>query len=321
MCEGFSKNSSNKNKKYNIDKHMPSELIREVVKEGIEMRELKEIIPSTMGEPLLYKDFDVFIELCNKYNIKLNLTTNGTFPRKGIIEWSKSLLPICSDIKISWNGFTKKIDEAIMQGRKFEKATRNLKDLLEIRKELITDGIVCSSITLQLTFLEMNYQEIPDIVKMAIELGIDRVKGHHLWIHNPYTEKWSMRRDKQSLENWNKIAIKTIDLNNSFKKEKRIKLENIYPILEEKILLKNSVCPFLGREAWISATGSFSPCCAPDDLRRELGDFGNLNEIKLKEIWTNKGYNALCTNYNQFTLCQSCNMRKKPQDVYKFGFK
>ena len=44
---------------------------------------LREIIPSTMGEPLLYRHFDEILDMCAEYGVKLNLTTNGTFPRRG----------------------------------------------------------------------------------------------------------------------------------------------------------------------------------------------------------------------------------------------
>ena len=43
-------------------------------------RILQEIIPSTMGEPLLYSHFDELLEQCRTLGIPLNLTTNGTFP-------------------------------------------------------------------------------------------------------------------------------------------------------------------------------------------------------------------------------------------------
>jgi MoaA/NifB/PqqE/SkfB family radical SAM enzyme len=36
-----------------------------------------------MGEPLLYEHFEGILELCRRYGVKLNLTTNGTFPRLG----------------------------------------------------------------------------------------------------------------------------------------------------------------------------------------------------------------------------------------------
>lgn len=43
-------------------------------------------IPSTMGEPLMFKDFPKIIDICKKYNVKMNLTTNGTFLGRGVHE-------------------------------------------------------------------------------------------------------------------------------------------------------------------------------------------------------------------------------------------
>ncbi|MGC9777816.1 MAG: SPASM domain-containing protein [Candidatus Heimdallarchaeota archaeon] len=322
MCERYNnfKKKSSTNEKIRMD----SLLIEEVVEQGFQLGELKEIIPSTMGEPLLYDYFDKFIELCEKYNLYLNLTTNGTFPKKPIEDWANLLLPICSDIKISWNGFTKETDEKIMHGKNHDLAKDNLIELLRIRDELRRNGKKCSSITLQLTFMEMNYQEIPDIVEMAIDYGIDRVKGHHIWIHNKEAEKWSMRRNKDSINRWNDVSNKTQNLVNNIKMEtgKSIKIENIYPLSDKKpnSLLLNSVCPFLGREAWVAANGNFNPCCAPDDLRRNLGNFGNLHNSSLKEIWNSSEYNELCKSYEKNILCKRCNMRKNSKDVYKYGY-
>jgi hypothetical protein len=44
---------------------------------------LREVIPSTMGEPLLYEHFDGSSSSAATHGVKLNLTTNGTFPRLG----------------------------------------------------------------------------------------------------------------------------------------------------------------------------------------------------------------------------------------------
>ena len=56
-------------------------------------------------------------------------------------------------------------------------------------------------------------------------------------------------------------------------------------------------CPFLGREAWVSAEGRFDPCCAPDAQRRTLGEFGNLHERGLMDIWRGDAYRALVATY------------------------
>jgi molybdenum cofactor biosynthesis enzyme MoaA len=90
---------------------MPFETIERVVADAAP-NGLREIIPSTMGEPLLYDDFDGIIDLCKRYNVKLNLTTNGTFPRHGATGWAERIAPVTSDVKISWNGATKETQEA-----------------------------------------------------------------------------------------------------------------------------------------------------------------------------------------------------------------
>jgi len=73
--------------------------LRETIDAGVE-----EIIPSIMGGPLLYPYFDKFIEKLtpSSTKTKLNLTTNGTFPKKGIETWARLLLPITSDTKNQW---------------------------------------------------------------------------------------------------------------------------------------------------------------------------------------------------------------------------
>ncbi|MCZ0943785.1 MAG: SPASM domain-containing protein, partial [Gammaproteobacteria bacterium] len=69
-------------------------------------------------------------------------------------------------------------------------------------------------------------------------------------------------------------------------------------------------CPFLGREAWVSAEGRFDPCCAPDAERRTLGEFGNLYERGLMDIWRGGAYRTLMATYRNRTLCLGCNMRR-----------
>ena len=139
MCECFSPYSKVKDERVfqgKSKKVMSIEMIEKVLAESVGTP-LREIIPSTMGEPLLYKDFDRIIELCHQYNLKLNLTTNGSFPIKGVKKWSELLVPILSDVKISWNGATKATHEKIMLGSKWEQVLANLKAFIMVSKNLL----------------------------------------------------------------------------------------------------------------------------------------------------------------------------------------
>ena len=49
--------------------------------------------------------------------------------------------------------------------------------------------------------------------------------------------------------------------------------ENVEPG-RAALVPEDSVCPFLGQEAWVNHAGRFDPCCAPDEQRKALGSFG-----------------------------------------------
>ncbi|GHV15809.1 hypothetical protein AGMMS49938_14930 [Fibrobacterales bacterium] len=78
---------------------MDFSVIEKVVKAFVP--NLSEIIPSTMGEPFLYSHFENFLELAKLFNLKVNITTNGTFANGGVERWSPLILPVLSDIKFS----------------------------------------------------------------------------------------------------------------------------------------------------------------------------------------------------------------------------
>ena len=42
----------------------------------------------------MYKDFDKIIDLCKEFNLKLNLTTNGSFLGRGAANWSNVIVPV-----------------------------------------------------------------------------------------------------------------------------------------------------------------------------------------------------------------------------------
>jgi MoaA/NifB/PqqE/SkfB family radical SAM enzyme len=318
MCEHHSTHSDIEKNRILANRpkeQMSIDLIRRVL-ENTKNSRLREIIPSTMGEPLLFKDFEQVVELCKEFEVKLNLTTNGTFPIKGATSWAKLIVSITSDVKISWNGATKATQEKIMQGSDFEKGIQNIKDFITVRNDHASVGKNYCQVTLQLTFMETNLSELADIVRQGIDLGVDRIKGHHLWVHFAEIESLSMRRSTKSVERWNDAVLKAkkVAAENLLPNGKKISLVN-FDILDNDAtqnLMPEGVCPFLGEEAWIAPDGRFSPCCAPDILRRQLGDFGNVSERDIFDIWHDPGYQSLVKNYMQNKICVACNMRRSP---------
>jgi MoaA/NifB/PqqE/SkfB family radical SAM enzyme len=319
MCEEFSEFSEKRVRRI-LERRPPRRmdvgLIRKMVGEASK-HGLKEIIPSTMGEPLLYQGFEEILSICDEFGVKLNLTTNGTFPGKPVREWARLIAPVASDVKVSWNGATARTAESVMKGISFERALANVREFVGVRDEIASTGGNRCRMSFQLTFLETNVDELPDVVKLAASLGVDRVKGHHLWVHFQQIAGLSMRRSPAAVSRWNRLVELAEEAAEKYRlpNGQRVLLENIFPLdpSSDEISL-GAPCPFLGKEAWVSAQGRFNPCCAPDDLRRTLGEFGNLREKGIMEIWTGEEYRTLKSTYLNNDLCRTCNMRQpRPQ--------
>ena len=123
-----------------------------------------------------------------------------------------------------------------------------------------------------------------------------------------------MRRDSEAIHRWNKAVLdaRLVAASHLLPNGTPVVLENFF-LLEDSAstdLAPGGPCPFLGYEAWVSSTGRFDPCCAPDAQRRTLGTFGNLDDQGLMEIWESDAYQGLVFDYSTRELCLGCNMRK-----------
>jgi MoaA/NifB/PqqE/SkfB family radical SAM enzyme len=317
MCEEHSDLSEKK--QFRLTQHlrhrrMDPTLIRRVVSE-LATRGLREIIPSTMGEPLLYDGFDEFISVCREFGVQLNLTTNGTWPRRGPAEWGRLLCPVSSDIKVSWNGVSVGTQETIMPGSSLTKRTTDLPRFVAARDEVFQVSSHYCTLTLQCTYMESNLNELPKLVEFAGLIGADRVKGHHLWVHFGQLADEDLRRSPDSRRRWNEAvaACTTAASQASRDRGRGLLLDNFTPLPEASldIVPKEWECPFLGREAWVNSSGRFDPCCAPDVERQSLGHFGFVTaEGGLARLWESAHYREFVRNYPKRSLCQRCTMRR-----------
>jgi MoaA/NifB/PqqE/SkfB family radical SAM enzyme len=299
-------------------RRMDIEVVRQVVAEMVP-KGLREIIPSTMGEPLLYAQFDEIVALCREHGLKLNLTTNGTWPRRGPTRWAGILCPISSDVKVSWNGTDAETQETIMRGISLRRGTEDLRRFLSVRDAVASEGGNRCRVTLQCTFMERNLAELPSLIELAASLGVDRVKGHHLWVHFRELATEELRRTGASRARWNAIVEECRSVAEKHPKPDgtRVQLDNFLLLPEHGPAQPPPAweCPFLGREAWVNYAGRFDPCCAPDAERRSLGYFGlATGPGGLTAIWEGQLYRTLASGYLDRAVCQKCTLRR-PTEV------
>lgn len=207
------------------------------------------------------------------------------------------------------------MQELIMIGTRWDRVLSNVRDFIAVRDAHGSTGGNRCRVTFQLTFLEQNVRELADIVRLAIALGVDRVKGHHLWAHFDAIKQDSMRRDTQAIELWNQAvrAAQAVAYEHNRSNAQRILLENIFPLYcsgSRRPCARWPLSVLGSRSMGQRWRACFYSCCAPDAQRRTLGDFGNLHERSLPEIWNSPEYRHLVATYRTRALCLSCNMRR-----------
>ena len=193
---------------------MPFEVARTAIEKYAAERDvsgkrlLREVIPSTMGEPLLYSHFDELLELCGALGLPLNITTNGTFFGKwGREECLAKLLCACSDIKVSYlaseqfGGWKANVEKLVRVRDKLRgnadadcadvdacctkvdcaravnaKCAETSKSKVAESRSAGTAKSRIATVSLQVTLHKKNLQEVPALVSWASAIGIDRIK-------------------------------------------------------------------------------------------------------------------------------------------------
>src|SRR6266545_1831215 len=159
-----------------MDPALAERVVRDAAVAGLD-----EVIPSTMGEPLLWSGLDRLVDLCAELGLALNLTTNGTFPGRGAAAWAEKLVPVASDVKISWNGATPETAAAVMPGLDLARAIASARAFAAVRDARARPGRRCR-LSFQVTAQEANVGELAAIVRLAASLGVGRVKVNHLHV-------------------------------------------------------------------------------------------------------------------------------------------
>jgi MoaA/NifB/PqqE/SkfB family radical SAM enzyme len=274
---------------------------------------LREVIPSTMGEPLLWEGMDALVDRCAVLGLSLNLTTNGTWPGRGPTRWAARLLPVASDIKVSWNGATPETAAALMSGLDLDRAIADLKAFVSHRDSIGGWTGERPTLSFQVTAQEGNVAELGAIVRLAAALGVDRVKVNHLQVRFPSLAQHSLLRSRLAIARWNHAVsqMRAAAAEATTPDGRHVELVNAVELPSDPATrLPASPCPFLGKEGWILVEGRFAPCPHPAAVRRELGDFGSLDDRTFGDFWASDAYRALVDGYEQHPVCRECPFRR-----------
>jgi hypothetical protein len=273
---------------------------------------LRELIPSTMGEPLLWGGLDGLADACAAARIQLNVTTNGTWPGRGGRGWGLRLAPLASDVKVSWNGAGAATAEAIMTGLDFEAALEGVRGFAAARDEVAARTGHRCRLSFQVTAQAGNVDELGALVALAATLSVDRVKVNQLQARLAALQPRALPASEAGRAGWNRAVVAMREsAARAAAAGRAIELQNVWPLPPLTAPPQPpGPCPFVGREAWVLHDGRFAPCPHPAAWRGELGDFGSAAHGPLLAIWSGAALARFAAGYQDHPVCRACPLRR-----------
>ncbi len=272
---------------------------------------IKEIIPHIhhlnlmgFGEPLIVKEQLLeLLEACKREHVTVNLITNGLLLDR---ELAFRIVELgLYNMNVSLDAATPQTYKKI-RGNDFELVKRNLKYVLEAKKELNSEYP-----TLDLSFVGMvdNIKELPDFINLACELGARKVvlqalsevpdslvHNQDVFIHN---RELGLKYYHKALEVAEKTGM-TLELfpPDQFETEREdSEDDHKIPEIDGEKMIKSCTEPW--HAMFLSAEGTVSPCCG-------LGGYGDLNETSFDDIWNGKKMSGLRSVLKTEKIPQSC---------------
>ncbi len=258
-----------------------------------QFRRLRYVKLQGMGEPLLNRRLVEMLEDCERQGIKATVVTNGSVHTDAIAKRLARLRRTV--ILFSVDGATAETFEAVRVNGKFDAVVAHIDALVRLRGNRPWPRIEINTVA-----TARNLHELPDIVRLAKRLGVDR-----LTISTTLTD-WgepAMRR-----------LIAPIDVSRA-----SAAVDDVLRMVDEaagrfRVHVSHGVryspsnrCPWPWSGAFVAADGDVVPCCVVGNS--EVAKMGNLHEEPMREIWNNRHYQSLrrrIANDDVPDYCRTC---------------
>lgn len=231
------------------------------------------------GEPLMHKEIFQILDLCKKYELQVNITTNGTLikEKKEILISSNAI----RQINISLQSF-EDIDNV--------NTVSNLVECIKAAKYIKDNSNVI--IAFRLWNVKNDYLELSDLNKICIE------KIQEIFNINDISEKLSIN---------NNIMVKDkVFLNMEYQFE--------WPNIELEEINNCGKCYGLKEQIAILVDGTIVPCCLDSNGDIDLGNILNEN-TNFEDILKNERVENIIQGFNNNRLvedlCKKCGYIKR----------
>lgn len=242
-----------------------------------------------LGEPLLNPEFEKMLKEAKKRGLGINFVTNGVLLTE---KWSEKIIRYgVNKLSISFDGATKETYEKIRRNSNFEKVKKHIKQLCELKKTMNSD---LPHIRMDNVLMTSNIEELPDIVKLAGELGADSLNTLHPQALTPEIAK-------EHIHNMSIDRVKNI-----YNKAKVQSFESKVNLALRTITPKADFCYTPWINPYVDVNGDIYACCLPGtekitvteyykDSPVEINNrnlcFGNLLKEDFNKLWNGLYFN------------------------------
>lgn len=140
------------------------------------MDTVEEVTLMGWGEPTIHPHFNEMLEIINKHSARKYFCSNGMNLQKiknAIFDYNVDVFAVSLD------GATDETNGRIRRGSKIDQITNDLKEIVQIKKER---GLKYPWINFVFCAMQSNIRELPDLVRLAAEIGIEEVKVVYLTV-------------------------------------------------------------------------------------------------------------------------------------------
>ncbi len=264
-----------------------------------------------LGEPLLHRDFFKMVSYAAERGIRVSTNTNLTvMSEERAQECVQSGLHA---MHVSLDGATAQTYQAIRVRARFERVLRNLRRLVQAKARLQS---ALPHLRLVAVVMRRNLDELPQLVRLAHEEGIDTVFVQHLChdfgestlpaqyqpMRSFIDEQTLLNDDPERVEHaFSAARAQARALNVT------LRLPNLKPRAHPPAMPGRQRCDWPWRGSYISYDGKAMPCCmvaTPDRIH-----FGDMARDGVAQVWNNQQYTAFRDQLASTTppeVCRSC---------------
>ena len=137
---------------------------------------VEEVTLMGWGEPTIHPHFIEMLEIINKHSARKYFCTNGM----NLWKIKNAIFDFNVDVfAVSLDGATDETNSRIRRGSKIGQITKDLKDIVRLKKER---GLKYPWINFVFCAMQSNIRELPDLIRLAAEIGIEEVKVVYLTV-------------------------------------------------------------------------------------------------------------------------------------------